>query len=485
MNNKPKIFVGSSVEGLTVAYAVQQNLTYEADVTVWDQGVFELSQTSIESLINILHGSDFAIFVFSPDDITKIRQKAHLTVRDNVIFELGLFIGKLGRERTFIIMPNKPIFHIPTDLLGVTAGKYDANRTDGSLQAATGPVCHQIRIQIKKLGLVSVINTENVSQKDEFEIVESGYSNSQDWWEMFISKDYKSALTLVEEKLKKEPEDKDTRFELTFKKLLVDYHLDISKGHESALKILEEGKDNKAIYAMVSRVQLFKDELPAAMAVINKGLEKFPGDPILISRKSEFFEKNGKGDLAIETIIGVPNYESDESLVLRLVEIYENLEEKKLEEAYTLVLNCLKTNQDSEQLIYKLGRLSQETERKSLGLLLFDRLTKKYPKNPTYWGYLGNSATDLKLYNKGLTFYKEAEKLSNSKEAWIIANIGNLLKNQGLYTEARGYLKRACEIDKDSEYNFNRMGITIKLEQEEDKKYSNILKEGLSLFSPQ
>jgi predicted nucleotide-binding protein len=90
------------------------------------------------------------VFVFSPDDITVMRGKESSTIMDNVIFEFGLFVGRLGRDRVYLIVPEGNDFHLPTDLLGVTPGKYNPMREDGSLQAATGPACNKIRQNIKK-----------------------------------------------------------------------------------------------------------------------------------------------------------------------------------------------------------------------------------------------------------------------------------------------------------------------------------------------
>ena len=101
---------------------------HDAEVTVWDQSVFELSATTIESLTKTLKDNDFGIFVFSRDDLLKIRAKESHAVRDNVLFEFGLFIGRMGRERVFFLLPTDGDLHLPSDLLGVTAGRYDPAR---------------------------------------------------------------------------------------------------------------------------------------------------------------------------------------------------------------------------------------------------------------------------------------------------------------------------------------------------------------------
>jgi predicted nucleotide-binding protein len=139
----PQIFVASSQESLKYAHAIQKNLDDDADVTVWNQGVFRLSSFGIESLSKVLDKSDFAIFVFAPDDVLQLRKKSYAAVRDNVVFELGLFMGKLGRPRTFMVVPKgSKDLRIPTDLVGITAGVF---KPRDNLEAAFGPFCSDVR----------------------------------------------------------------------------------------------------------------------------------------------------------------------------------------------------------------------------------------------------------------------------------------------------------------------------------------------------
>lgn len=148
---KSQIFIASSVEGLEIAYALQENLEHTAEATVWDQGVFGLSTSTISRLVKLLDTFDFGLFVFSPDDTLMKRGETRDSVRDNVVFELGLFIGRLGMERCIIVQPADGEMHLPTDLLGFQPGTFK-NRTDGNWVAALGPLSNRIRRIITDLG---------------------------------------------------------------------------------------------------------------------------------------------------------------------------------------------------------------------------------------------------------------------------------------------------------------------------------------------
>jgi predicted nucleotide-binding protein len=113
---RPSVFIGSSSEGLEFARAIRDLLEHDAEGVLWNEGFFALGNTFIESLVSSLPTFDFAVLVLTADDLIHSRNDEILGPRDNVIFELGLFMGRLGRSRTFIVHQANAQLKIPTDL---------------------------------------------------------------------------------------------------------------------------------------------------------------------------------------------------------------------------------------------------------------------------------------------------------------------------------------------------------------------------------
>jgi hypothetical protein len=149
---RPSVFVGSSSEGLRLAQAVQVLLDPVGEVQLWTQGVFGLTQGTLESLVVALSHFDFAVLVLTTDDLAVSRGSERPVARDNVLFELGLFVGGLGRDRTFMIYDRTGPPSLPTDLAGITAATFEPH-SSGNLDAALGAPCTKIQRAIEKLGI--------------------------------------------------------------------------------------------------------------------------------------------------------------------------------------------------------------------------------------------------------------------------------------------------------------------------------------------
>ncbi|MBK9263120.1 MAG: nucleotide-binding protein [Polyangiaceae bacterium] len=152
-NAQPRLFIGSSVEGLEIARIVQKELTHDPMVvTIWSNGVFGPSGVPVNDLLAESARSDFALFVLRGDDTTQSRGTDSPAPRDNVIFELGLFMGALGRERTLLLRPRGGNIKTPSDLLGITPLEYNVPVAPSDIEAALGPACQEIRTLVKRLG---------------------------------------------------------------------------------------------------------------------------------------------------------------------------------------------------------------------------------------------------------------------------------------------------------------------------------------------
>lgn len=149
---------------MELANAIHSQLGYYAQVTPWYAGAFGGNEYTMEALERELDQHDFGVFVFAPDDVALHRNQYVFITRDNTLFEMGLFWGRLGRHRVFAIVPNEvrerddliqgktvKEYHLLSDLQGLTLLKYEL-RTDSKYEAAVSVACREIIRCIRQQG---------------------------------------------------------------------------------------------------------------------------------------------------------------------------------------------------------------------------------------------------------------------------------------------------------------------------------------------
>lgn len=151
MSSRPKLFLGCSSEAKEQAEAFATELRPVADVIPWWEAPhFAPSTGTLEALVAATQEFDFGLFLLTPDDALESRGVEGHTARDNVLFELGLFLGELGRNRTFGLVqrgPGNKTVRVPSDLRGITLPSFSSPRKDdfsASVAAAAAPVARLV-----------------------------------------------------------------------------------------------------------------------------------------------------------------------------------------------------------------------------------------------------------------------------------------------------------------------------------------------------
>jgi len=496
---KPRLFIGASVESVNIAYASQQNLCRDAEVTVWDQGVFELSTSELESLIKTLDESDFAMFVFSPDDLVTIRGHENQAVRDNVIFELGLFVGRLGKNRCYILIPEDHTdLRIPTDLIGMTPATYETGRRDGRFQAATAPACHSIREAMGRIGPRSeeagTPNTapkppepkreEMVMQAEESEASKKNLAKPEQkidkWIDAYFEKDYEKSLGLLEAEI-------SSTTDMLFLALLeswaakIQHHIDPKLGNQRIEKVLTKHPNSYYPYMLLCTMKMEQNLHQECLDLIERGLSKVTDKPKLITIKAGCLRQMGLDKDAIAALRqGIAEFPQDASLREKLADAY--IERKEYASARVCLEEGLNVIPDNSILLSKYAQLLYEHIDVKLALIPYNQLVNLFPKDPQHLALRANIYLDLDLNDLAMRDYKHSDELAEHKQAWIIANIGNLCKNRGFFHDGIYYLERALQADPESQYAHERLAASIKLRDEELEKLSDIVKEAKREF---
>lgn len=125
---KKKLFIGSSSEELKLAEQVKLLLDNEFEVTiwndnVWDSAIFKINQNFLSDLLKASLQFDFGILLGTSDDKVMFRGKEMLQPRDNVLFELGLFTGRLGTSKCAFLIDKE--IKLPSDFNGLTISRFE------------------------------------------------------------------------------------------------------------------------------------------------------------------------------------------------------------------------------------------------------------------------------------------------------------------------------------------------------------------------
>jgi predicted nucleotide-binding protein len=156
-NARPRVFFISSSESLHVVKAIRHGLKYtDADSLIWsDEDMFPPGSYPLEVLEREVDLADFGVAIAYPDDIVRSRRNESAAPRDNVIFELGFFMSRLGRKRTFLLVPQIDAdLKLPSDFKGVTPIIYPP--LTGKTGEVAGQVLHapiyELEQKIQQLG---------------------------------------------------------------------------------------------------------------------------------------------------------------------------------------------------------------------------------------------------------------------------------------------------------------------------------------------
>ncbi|NCP20311.1 MAG: cyclic nucleotide-binding domain-containing protein [Erythrobacter sp.] len=149
---KVRVFIICSVEALAVARIIENAFAHDDFVVrLWTNDVFKVASYALDSLETEVDDSDFAIAIAHTDDVTLVRDQKWPAPRDNVIFELGLFMGRLGRKRAILMEPREEKVRLPSDLTGITTIPY-SYEPGKDAAAIMAPACNMLRDHIADLG---------------------------------------------------------------------------------------------------------------------------------------------------------------------------------------------------------------------------------------------------------------------------------------------------------------------------------------------
>ncbi len=150
-NQQINIFIASSSEAKDIAYGVKSYFPEDSYyVEVWDRA-FRVGKSNMENLKEITVIYDYAIIVLTTDDLVKHRDYHDGSVPPNIMFEAGLFYGRIGENKTFFVVEDAVLGFIDkvfSDFKGISLEETFTKKPNAEASVIVKEVANSIKTKI-------------------------------------------------------------------------------------------------------------------------------------------------------------------------------------------------------------------------------------------------------------------------------------------------------------------------------------------------
>lgn len=90
---------------------------------LWENGTFRINSNTLDSLMKSTLSCDFGLMIGTKDDEVRVGSEIKLQASENVIFELGLFMGRVGLTHSAFLVEKE--LKLMSDVDGITVQFFD------------------------------------------------------------------------------------------------------------------------------------------------------------------------------------------------------------------------------------------------------------------------------------------------------------------------------------------------------------------------
>jgi tetratricopeptide (TPR) repeat protein len=320
--------------------------------------------------------------------------------------------------------------------------------------------------------------TESTAEK-----AKSNEPSNYKWLFAYFQRDYTGAIALLEEQIALQPEG-DERIDLESWRGRAQYRVDPTAGTTSLETLIAKHPSRPEPYFHLAFAHRDRDLPEDALRAFDRGLTAASGRHELVSGKVSLLCDLGRDENAIALLReGISDNSTHAPYYHQLAGILKAKNQGA--EALRVVEEGLEAAPENEDLLSFYATELFEGPDKKLALVPYNRLVALQPSNPSYLTLRGNLYLDLELHDSAMCAYKQANELAQGKQGWILANIGNLYKNRGFFTDGIDYLKKALVIAPNDDYAHQRLGLSLELLRKEQEQLQSLVKEARQILAAQ